>query len=152
MKLRPVWWVLILSIALVGGRSLYVARSVLVAAGPRGGGPAIVGLDPAVAAVARQDSMLAVRASDRDPFRTWQPPVETVVVTPARSEPEPPAPPRVSVYLDDGASRSVQIEVDGETSGRLGEGGSFRGWTITGISPGGVVVVRNGQRFVLPRP
>lgn len=153
MSLRPAWVVLALSLVLVVGRSLMAAQSALVVAGVKNSRLAAAQVDPAVAAVAHQDSLLRnAPGSSRDPFRAWQAPSGEVARTAGRPQPEPVAPPRVSVYLDDGATRLVQIEVDGETSGRLAVGGSFRGWAVTGITPGGVIVIKNGQRFVLPRP
>jgi hypothetical protein len=121
------------------------------------GGTALAGrfTDPMLSRLAADDSLLSSLARNRrDPFRPWNPvsSAPAVRTTPAEPEPPPLVPPRVVVYMQDGTSTIVQFEVDGDTSPRLAVGGSFRGWTITGISGRTVSLSKNGQQFAVPRP
>ena len=146
---------LLVSLVLVAGRTVLAARSSLgtgPSAGLRLGGSSG---DPALLASQALDSLLASCAIDvrRDPFRPGSVPLP-IGARPAPSAPVVPVvtPPRVAVVLQDGNSIIVQIEVDGATSPRLGVGGTFRGWTITGIADRTITVSRDGKSYPINRP
>ncbi|TPW09214.1 MAG: hypothetical protein FD129_2276 [bacterium] len=113
--------------------------------------------DPLLTAVDRQDSLLrAASVGSRDPFRAWTPPAPVGGSSKpgkAVAPPPPPVvPPRVAVLMDAGSGVIIQIEVEGETSPRLPVGGSFRGWTISGVSATMVTMVKDGKSVSVPRP
>jgi hypothetical protein len=147
---------LLLSLFLAAGRTVLAARNSL---GIAGGNGVLVGArsgDPTLEASLALDSLLASCAigAGRDPFRPGTPPPPIGggrIVRPAVVEPEV-TPPRVAVYMQDGNSTIIQLEVDGATSPRLGKAGSFRGWTITGIAGRKVTVAKDGTSYDINRP
>jgi len=152
---RVAWWVMAIVTLLAMGRVVMAARvsGSAQAVVPKSVSGSAYG--PLMAALDRQDSLLAaVSVSSRDPFRAWTPTSTTAPVrtAPIVAPPPPLIPPRVVVFMQDGTSTIVQFEVDGDTSPRLPVGGSFRGWTITGISGRSVTLSKDGQQFEVPRP
>jgi hypothetical protein len=95
-----------------------------------------------------QDARLAaVSDPERDPFHA---PRRTVYRPPVRAaEPAAEAPPVIRMILFDEVSPEVQIEVEGQLSGRLKIGSAFRGWAIASISENTVVVSKDGETHTL---
>ncbi len=83
----------------------------------------------------------------RDPMH-W-PPAPRRVVPRTPAEPPPLVPPRVSMILVDQVNPTVRILVDGQRSGDLHVGESFRGWTVVSIRSGNVTVSKDGETFTL---
>jgi hypothetical protein len=146
---------LLLTLFLAAGRTVLAARDSLGIGGgngvrmnPRGG-------DATLDASRHLDSLLASCAIGvgRDPFRPGTVPLP-IGARPAPTAPAEPVvtPPRVAVFMQDGNSVIVQIEVDGATSPRLGVGGTFRGWTIAGISGRTISVTKDGKSYTINRP
>jgi len=155
MSARLGWWVMIAVMTLLAGRTVLAARSAAISNFRESKNAARVGSDPLLTAVDRQDSLLTVASlSSRDPFRAWTPsgPVSAPRTSTAASVPAPVVPPRIAVLMDTGSSVIIEIEVNGETSPRLPVGGSFRGWTIAGVSESSVTFIKDGKRFTVPRP
>lgn len=157
MKLKTVWIILGVSLFLVAARTLIAAQAALQVDLPASTMRANRMQDSLVPDAARGDSLIkSVSGAVRNPF---QPPVARSTGTPTPRRPAvttpPPAPvnpPRILLLMQDGSSTIVQMEVDGEQSPRMAEGSSFRGWTITSISPSAITVVKGESRFNLPRP
>ena len=111
--------------------------------------------DPLLTAVEQQDSLLrSASLSARDPFKAWTPagPAGSPKTVAVASALTPVIPPRAVLLMQDGSSMIVQIEVDGEPSPKLPIGGSFRGWTITGVTPSKVTLVKDGKSYSVDRP
>lgn len=154
MNTRYGWWIMIVVLILLGGRTFMAARSAAIGNLKESKNVARADDDPLLTSVDRQDSLLAVaNRSSRDPFRAGSPPpmgaARTATVAP---EPGPVVPPRVAVLMDTGSGVIIQIEVDGETSPRLPVGGTFRGWTVGTISATTVTILKGGEQFTVPRP
>jgi hypothetical protein len=151
---RTAYFVLGVVLILVMGRTVLATQS----SAPKTDGSANVAgrlTDPVLIRLATQDSLLRTPvANRRDPFRPWNPPVTATTGRPtaATPAPAPVVPPRVVVFMQDGNSVIVQFEVGGDTSPRLPVGGSFRGWTVVGVSGGNVTLSKDGQQFAVPRP
>ena len=58
--------------------------------------------------------------------------------------------PALSALLYDHRDPTTQITVDGERSGWLRPGDTFRGWTVTAISPRTVTITKGGKVVILP--
>ncbi len=152
MKLQPAWIVLGLSFFAVTGRTLVAAQAGMERGDRNSGAHLSRNMDPKVAAALRVDSLLAaVKAPERSPLL---PPAQKYRPAPAarKDEPPPVVPPRVVLLMQDGQSTMVQIEVNGQSSGRMTTGSRFQGWTIEAITAGGITVTNGKDRFVLPRP
>lgn len=148
---------LLLSLFLAAGRTVLAARSSLGIGGANGVRMNARNDDPTLTAAVALDSLLAACAigAGRDPFRPGTPPPPIgggrVVRPPVVVEPVVEKP-RVAVFMQDGNSIIVQLEVEGATSPRLGVGGTFRGWTITGISGRKITVAKDGKSYDIDRP
>ncbi len=64
-------------------------------------------------------------------------------------EPPPLVAPRVSMILVDQVNPTVRILVEGQRSGDLHIGESFKGWTVVSIRSGAVTVTKDGENFTL---
>jgi hypothetical protein len=158
MKLKTVWIILGISLFLVAARTLIAAQSALQVDMPQSSLKANRLQDTLVLDAARGDSLIkSVSSAVRNPF---QPPAaaRSTGIPAARKpavETPPPAPvvpPRVILVMQDGSSTIVQIEVDGEQSPRMTVGSSYRGWTISNISPTSISVTDGSNSFNLRRP
>ena len=155
MDTRLVWIVMGLALLLVGGRTLLAAQSALSPDLQQEGKSANRRQDTLVYEATRSDSLIrSISGLPRSPFMA--PPARLAQVAQKRKAnelpPAPVVPPRALLLMEDGNSTVVQIEVDGETSGRMSIGNSFRGWTITAINERGIVVSNGSSTFNLPRP
>jgi hypothetical protein len=148
-----VWWALLaLILLIVAGRTLLAAQEALRPTVSRGDIPAGRERDNPVAGSARIDSLLAaVSTPPRNPLAAPAPPPG-----PARGRgaavPAVEPPPRVLLLVEDVGGTIVQIEVGGPTSGRMTVGSTFQGWTVQGITPAGVAVLKGNRQLLLPRP
>jgi hypothetical protein len=153
MKIQPAWIILGLSLVVVTGRTMVAAQAGVSRSGRNSDARSNPGPDPKLAAASRLDSLLAsMDAPARSPLL---PPVQRYIPGPTKVTKEPPPeviPPRVVLLMQDGQSTLVQIEVNGQSSGRMTVGSRFQGWTIESISAGGIAVTNGTERFVLPRP
>ena len=155
MKFRISWIILSISLLLIAGRTILAAQSGLRVDSPQSKTRVNRKQDMLVMDAARGDSLIRnASAARRNPFGA---PVSRVVpgprvTKPVEPPPEPVKPPRVMLFMQDEGSTVVQLEVEGEASGRMGVGSSFRGWTITSITESAVTVVKENSRFNLPRP
>ena len=155
MMERAGYLTLLVCLILVAGRVVLAAQSSLAVRTDTRTGISANLADPLITGLTVEDSLLAAKvANRRDPFRPWNPLSTSIGTSAAREAPvaTPLVPPRVAVVMDTGTSVIIQIEVDGETSPRLPIGGTFRGWTISGVSATTVTVVKNGQAFTVRRP
>jgi len=104
-------------------------------------------------AVVRQRQQLASQAvTSRDPFRR----PETGRLEPGRLPGDAPVvvrrwlKPRLSSLIHDNHDPMTQITVRGRRSGWLRRGDTFRGWTVTRITPRTVTITKGGKRVILP--
>src|SRR5512140_1682931 len=130
MNLRVAWVVLGVSLLLVAGRTLVAAQSALRFDGAHSRAAALHRQqETLVFDATRTDSLVRnTPTSVRNPFAA--PPPRIVAAPAPRNKPQPPAPapvtpPRVNLLIQDGNSTVVQIEVNGETSGRMNLGATF---------------------------
>jgi len=149
----PVGWLILgVSLVLVAGRSLLAGQAVLRVEAQSGQFGGNRGAEPVLLRAMHQDSLLMqLTTPDRDPFG----PPRANYVAPARPKPPvevPPEPPKAVLLMQDATGTQVQIEVDGQTSGRMTVGSSFRGWTVTAITGSGITVKKGNHQYTLPRP
>ena len=105
-----------------------------------------------VRAVAHQDSLLSAKSRvPRNPFGPPPPDGQAKPVAP-KVEVKPVVPPRVRLLAVEASRKTTVLEVEGELSGNLSEGETFRGWTVVLISTTGVRVERDGIAYTLPKP
>jgi hypothetical protein len=92
---------------------------------------------PAQAGPPERDPFHRVRVTPPRPART------------TRAAPAEPALPVLRMILYDEIRPEVQFSVDGDLSGRLHPGQSFRGWTVRSISTRSCVVEKDGRSLTL---
>lgn len=152
---RLPWILLAVSLLLTTSRSLVAVRSANLTARTESGPAGPASPDSVVATVARRDALFqAVEPPARDPFKAGPPPVSPAQAagparpTAERNEPKP----RVVLLLQDGTSTTVQLEVNGATSGHMTVGSRFEGWVVTAITAMGITVSNGRTQATLPRP
>jgi hypothetical protein len=96
-------------------------------------------------AIERDVELVSIEKSHRDPFNRVQ---TTRRPTIPRPPAKPPAP-ELRMILYDQLSPEVQFSVDGDISGRLTPGQSFRGWTVVSISARSCIVQKGGESLTL---
>lgn len=102
---------------------------------------------PLVQSAERQDAAIAAEGSpERDPLH-WPPAPPSPPKHHQPAEPPPLVPPTVRMILYDKVNPTVRIDVEGQSSGDLHVGDSFKGWTVVSIKSGTVEVAKDGKTF-----
>ncbi len=100
-----------------------------------------------------QRTMLAEQArTRRDPFRRSEASILEQPELPVDGPPEVRklVGPALSALLYDHRDPMTQISVDGERSGWLRPGDTFRGWRVAAITPRAVTITKGGKQVILP--
>jgi hypothetical protein len=102
---------------------------------------------PLVQSAEERDAAIAAEGSPgRDPMH-WPPAPPRPPRHHKPAEPPPLVPPTVRMILFDQVRPTVRIEVEGQLSGDLHVGDSFKGWTVVSIKSGTVDVAKDGKTF-----
>jgi hypothetical protein len=139
--------VLALTAAFLGARSWSAAQTLLVP-NPSPSKVTISGRLSQLDQADTRDRLLdAVDPAGRDPFKMPEPPRP-------KEGPRPRpvvtlVPPLLRLIHFDAVSPEVLLEVEGELSGRLTVGQTFKGWAVVSISPRVVEVYKNGKTYQL---
>jgi hypothetical protein len=96
-------------------------------------------------AVDRDTELISIESSPRDPFNR----VQTVRRSTTPKPPPKAPPPQLRMILYDQLSPEVQFSVNGDISGRLTPGQSFRGWTVVSISARSCIVQKGDKSLTL---
>lgn len=96
-------------------------------------------------AIDRDTELTSIEDAPRDPFNK----VRTTRRSTTPQAPPKAPPPQLRMILYDQLSPEVQFSVNGDISGRLTPGQSFRGWTVVSISARSCVIQKGGESLTL---
>lgn len=124
-----------------GSREVLEGPESIVAAAPEVANP----LAPALSEIELRSTPIP----SRDPFRHPVAPRKEPIVSVPIAEKPVEVQPILAALLYDASAPLVQLRIEGMTSGWMGVGGTFQGWTVKSIGPDSAVLEGMGKRLVL---